>query len=136
MGMFDKDKEIGIILQNWIPKETPFILWDARIIREDFPTTLGNAVQVGMTVSRMDDPSERYEVTTLASAIAGKVREAEAGDFPAVVQTAYVDSKYGREALVLSFLKPYGKGNVPPVPRDYGPKDPPPAPVEADEIPF
>lgn len=135
MGMFDKDKEIGIILQNWIPQETPFIVWDARVIRDDFPTTLGNATQVGMTVSRMDNPAERYEVTTLASAIAGKVREAEPDDFPAVVQTAYVDSKYGREALVLSFLKPYTRGNsVPPVPRAAA--EPSPPPTEPDSIPF
>jgi hypothetical protein len=107
MGMFDKDKEIGIILNTWTSEETPFILWEARIIREDFPTNLGPAVQAELVVSKLDAPQDRYKVTTLGSAITSKVREAEADDFPAIVQTKMVDTKWGRDALVLSFLKPY-----------------------------
>lgn len=133
MGMFDKDKEIGIILQNWIPEGTPFILWSARILREDFPTNLGPAVQSGLSVSKLDTPGERYDVTTLASSIAAKVREADVTDFPAVVQTASVPSKWGREAFVLSFLKPYN-----PRGEQRGQNTPVPAatPTEPDEIPF
>lgn len=131
MGMFDKDKEIGIILQNWAADGEPFILWNARILREDFPTNLGPAVQAGLSVSKMDNPNDRYDVTTLASAIAAKVREADVTDFPAVVQTAHVESKWGRDALVLSFLKPYN-------PRGERTQQATPAttPTEPDEIPF
>jgi len=111
MGMFDKDKEIGVILQNWIAPNTPFIIWGARILREDFPTQIGNATQSGLRVSKVDTPGDRYDVTTLASGIAAKVREAEPTDFPAIVQTIYVNSKFGNDALVLQFLKPYDGAN-------------------------
>lgn len=140
MGMFDKDKEIGVILQNWVKDGSPFILWDARIIREDFPTALGNAVQSELTVSKLDAPGDEYRVTTLASAIAAKVRESEPSDFPAVVQTAHVDSKWGRDALVLSYLKPYtGRRDTRNATQESMPHataEAPPVPTETDDIPF
>lgn len=108
MGMFDKDKEIGLIVTRWVDLNTPFILWDVRILREDYPTDIGLAVQSGMVVSRIDSPDDRYNATTLASAIAAKVREAEAADFPAIVSLAEVKSRFAdNKALVLQFLKPY-----------------------------
>lgn len=109
MGMFDKDKEIGTLITNWITMNTPFIVWSARITRDgDYPTKLGMATQSTFSVSRMDTPGDRYDVTTLASAIAAKVREATPADFPAVVQLAEVNSPtYGGKALVLQFLKPW-----------------------------
>lgn len=111
MGMFDKDKEIGTIITSFVQNGEPFILWDARIVREDFPTKLGLATQCRLSASKLASPGDRYDTTTLASAIAAKVREAEPGDFPAVVQLAEVPSPtYGGMALVLQFLKPYGRG--------------------------
>ncbi len=115
MGMFDKDKEIGTIITSFVPTNEPFILWDARIAREDYPTKLGLAVQCTLVVSRLSSPGDKYDATTLASAIASKVREAEPDDFPAVVQLAEVPSPtYGGLALVLQFLKPYGNTSTPP----------------------
>lgn len=140
MGMFDKDKEVGIILTSWIGANVPFILWGARIAREDYPTNLGPAVQSELTVSKLDDPGDKYEVRTLASAIATKVREAAASDFPAVVQWAVVTSSYGGTATVLSFLKPYGRqdANAPAGLGGTTPNhdvDPAPA-ATGDEIPY
>lgn len=113
MGMFDKDKEIGLLVTNFAKLGEPFIVWSARIIREDFPTKMGLAVQSGLEVSKLTTPRDRYGCTTLASAIGAKVKEAEGGDFPAVVQLLMVESKFGRDALVLQFLKPYGGAGSP-----------------------
>lgn len=110
MGMFDKDKEIGLILQQTIPQGEQFILWSAVISAEDFPTDLGPATQSRLTVSPLTDPkgTTRYDVTTLAQAIASKVREADPEDFPAVVFWTMVVSKTaGRsDAAVLRFVRP------------------------------
>lgn len=138
MGMFDKDKEIGLIITRFVELNEQFILWDARIVRDDFPTTLGPTPQSQLTVSKMAEPQDKYVTTTLASAIAAKVREAEPGDFPAVVQLARVESRFGNDALVVQFLKPYGRSadatDTPtaapaPSPRALGDGDP-------DDIPF
>lgn len=108
MGMFDKDKEIGTVLYpNWIGLQVPFIVWGVNIKREDFPTKFGPSPQTELEVSKLDNPNDRYKVTTLAGAIAAKAREAEPSDFPAVVQCAQVPVDTG-QALVLQFLKPYG----------------------------
>lgn len=133
MGMFDKDKEIGLIVTRWIGLNDPFILWDARIVREDFPTDLGDATQSMLVCSRLTTPKDRYECTTLASAIAAKVREAEPDDFPAVVQLQEVDSKFNNKALVLSFMKPYGRHDG----HSSGtPADTPATTQDGEEIPF
>lgn len=109
MGMFDKDKEIGTVITSLFTMGEPFILFAARIKREDFPTDIGPAVQTELRVAKRENPTDTFIVTTLASAIATKVREAEPGDFPAVVCLNRVDSKKyaGRQALVLQFLKPW-----------------------------
>lgn len=108
MGMFDKDKEIGLLLTNLFQRGEQFILWSAEVVRDDYPTDLGMATQSRLSVSRIASPGERYDVTTLASAIGAKVREAEADDFPAVVFWTQAPSRYGGEATVLQFVKPWG----------------------------
>lgn len=115
MGMFDKDKEIGLIITRYVDIGEEFILWDARIIREDFPTKLGLAVQSELVVSKLATPAEKYTTTTLASAIGAKVKEAEKDDFPAVCSLAMVDSRFGDQALVVQFLKPFGKTDARPI---------------------
>lgn len=112
MGMFDKDKEIGLILQRAFTQGEHFIVWDAQITREDFPTDLGPAVQATLTVSKSEAPQERFEVTTLASAITAKVREADPEDFPARVFWTEAPSRYKhggqtQMAAVLQFVGSY-----------------------------
>jgi|KBSMisStaDraftv2_1062788.scaffolds.fasta_scaffold01564_6 hypothetical protein len=141
MGMFDKDKEIGLILTSHMAEREEFILWDASILRDDFPTTLGHASQVGLEVSRMTGPRERFTVTTLASAIAAKVREAEVTDFPAVVYWAGIYSdKWQRKVTVLQFVRPYtGPGQEAPGQNQgtgFTPTRQESAPVGDDDIPF
>ena len=107
-GMFDKDKEIGLILQSTFNQGEHFILWGAEIVREDFPTEIGPATQVGMEVSKTDAPRDRFTVTTLASAIVAKVREAEEDDFPArCFWTLAPSKKWKTDATVLQFVGPY-----------------------------
>ena len=109
MGMFDKDKEIGLILQNTIPQGKQFIVFSAEIVREDFPTKLGPATQSQFEVAYPETPNDRMTVTTLAGAIANKVREAEPDDFPAVVFWTSVPVATGM-ATVLQFVGPWGGG--------------------------
>lgn len=110
MGMFDKDKEIGTVITNLYPLGQAFIVWGVRIKREDYPTTFGPTPQTELTTSKLDSPNDKYEVTTLAGAIAAKAREAEPSDFPAVVCLAKVPASKGDgDALVLQYLKPYGR---------------------------
>lgn len=109
MGMFDKDKEIGLLITEYVGLGEEFILWGVRITRDDFPTKLGPTAQTELIVSKTRTPGEKYTTTTLASAIAAKAREAEDSDFPAVCQLGKVESKtFGGDALVIRFLKPYG----------------------------
>lgn len=118
MGMFDKDKEIGLILTSVFQQGEQFIIWDARIDREDFPTRYGPSPRAAMTVSKPDNPGQRLEITTVASAIVSKVREAEPTDFPALVMWRIVDSDRSGsgKATVLQFLAAWGADrNNPPV---------------------
>lgn len=112
MGMFDKDKEIGLILQSTFNQGEHFILWGAEVTREDFPTEIGPSPQVTLQVSKVEQPRERFEVTTLASAVVAKVREADPGeDFPArVFWTEAWSKRWSRQATVLQFVGPYGDG--------------------------
>lgn len=108
MGMFDKDKEIGLLLTGMFAEREEFILWHAGIVREDYPTKLGPAAQSELEVSRLNAPGDRFKVTTLAGAISAKVREATPDDFPVVVFWMTVDSQYGGKATVLQFMRPWG----------------------------
>ena len=109
MGMHDKDKEIGLVLQSYVDRGAEFILWDAKVIREDFPTKLGPSAQAELTISKsVDDAAGRHQVkvTTLASAIVAKVREAEPSDFPAVMFWNVVPSnKWGTDATVIQYVR-------------------------------
>jgi len=116
MGMFDKDKEIGLIITNFVQIGEEFVIWGGRITHEAFPTSLGPAVQAELDVSKLRSPGERYKVTTLASAITSKVREASSDDFPAIVQLDRVATKWGKDALVMRYLKPFGTAHADPMP--------------------
>jgi hypothetical protein len=108
MGMHDKDKEIGLILQQYVPKREEFILWDASIVRDDFPTDIGPATQVELWISLGTDDTRgqhKVRVTTLAAPIAAKVREAEPDDFPAVMFWSTVQSKFNNDATVITYVR-------------------------------
>lgn len=141
MGMFAKDKEIGLILQKYVPKRAEFVLWDAEVTREDFPTDLGPAAQATLAISSLTrDPegTNKTLVTTLASAIVDKVREATREDFPAVVYwTTVTSAKFGREATVLQFVREHTYPGMKSSPQPGGTVESPadPSPAE-DEIPF
>lgn len=134
MGMFDKDKEIGLLLTRPFQQGEQFILWNAEVTREDFPTKFGPSPQATLRVSKLNLPREHMEVTTLASAIVAKVREAEHDDFPAVVFWTYAQARSGGDALVLQFVKPYGGQQE----SGTGAQEAIPATVPADDdtIPF
>jgi hypothetical protein len=107
MGMFDKDKEFGQNLINEVPKDEKFILWKATIDEETVDTQYGDARKTRLIISRKDDPGEKFEVTTLASAIADKAQDAVPEDFPAIVYWTEVDSNFGGKATVLQFFSEY-----------------------------
>lgn len=113
VGMFDRDKEFGLDVTDAFQLEVPFILWGAEILPGTITTEFGEARKVRLVVQRIttDDGGHhkpdgtRFDVTSLHSAIADKVAEAEAGDFPCYVDIREVQSKrYGRTALVLQWL--------------------------------
>lgn len=111
MGMFDKDKEIGLQLTNEFERGQEFVLHGAAVDAEPINTEIGPARKTRLRVAKLDgnrQAGEPYEVGTLASAIADKAEEAEDADFPAVVKWLEVKSNYGGMATVLQFVKPYG----------------------------
>lgn len=108
MGMFDKDKEFGNRLDQEFEENAAFILWNAWLPGKTITTNVGDAEVCTMQVSRMDNPADDFEVTTVASAVVEKVKEAEEGDFPAVVKWRRVPSRFkNQKALVLQFVKAY-----------------------------
>lgn len=116
MGMFDKDKEIGLLLTSTFNQGEQFVLWDAKVDREDFPTRLGPTPRAMLTCSQIVNgrPGQRMEVSTVAGAIVAKVREAEQDDFPAVVFWRKAPSTRSAtgEATVLQFVSAWGNAPV------------------------
>lgn len=106
MGMFDKDKEIGRVLTSVFDYGDEFVLWNVNDGGK-VDTEIGEARKTVLLVSRKSDPNEKFEVSTLSSAIADKAEKAESGDFPAVVQVLKVPSKKGNDATVLQFVKAF-----------------------------
>lgn len=107
MGMFDKDKEIGRQLIPTFKFGDEFILWDAQVDADPVTTKIGPARKTRLLVSRLDKPADKFELSTLGSAIADKAEEAEESDFPAVVQVLQVEGQANSQATVLQFVKPY-----------------------------
>lgn len=105
MGMFDKDKAIGLVLTEMIPQGEEFTLWGARVLDGTVQTRFGNAETAELEVTRKGD-RDRMKVTTLGSAIVDKVKEAEPSDFPAVVMWTRVSTQAREQVLVLRFLRP------------------------------
>lgn len=117
MGMFDKDKEYGRRLDVVVAEGEPFLLLDA-YLDGTIPTQLGDAVLARLAICRLQGNGQAgpvMECNTVASAIVEKVREAEPEDFPAVCELGRVQGRYGRPALVISFLSAW-EGQAPAAP--------------------
>lgn len=109
MGMFDKDKVFGVRLDQEFRLGEHFILRGVNLTGETIDTNFGPAEVVRLTVSKLSKPDYQYECQTVASAIVDKAREAEDGDFPAVVSLIRVKTKNSANALVLQFIAPYAE---------------------------
>lgn len=107
MGMFDKDKELGRQLVGTFGYGDEFIVWDVDVDAEKVQTKLGAATKTRIYASKLTDPDNKFEVVTLASAIAEKASEATSDDFPAIVQLIQVPGQGGSQATVLQFVKDY-----------------------------
>lgn len=105
MGMFDKDKAIGLVLHELVPQGEEFTIWGARVLDEKVNTRFGLTENAELEITRKGD-RDRMKVTTLASAIVGKVKEAEASDFPAVVIWTKVNTTAQEDVTVLRFIRP------------------------------
>lgn len=120
MGMFTKDRlyggkrldqefEVGT-LANPDGGEV-FILLDAEVLAEPVPTDIGEATKTVLRVRKLDPSTnlpagDVFDVGTLSQAVAGKAREKEDGDLPALVRAHYVEAgtEGYSDALVLSFV--------------------------------
>lgn len=111
-GMFDKDREIGLQMQDWVASDTPFILYDVTgPIDVQLPG--GPAKKTTLKVAKLDQPAETFDVTTLASSIASKAPDVDREkELPAVVMWTTVEptaTSYNQRPVVLRFLKLYGR---------------------------
>lgn len=109
MGMFDKDKEIGVDLTSKVAEGVEFILWGAKVDTAAVATRLGDARKTRLLVSAQDRPSDLRELVTLASAIADAAEVADSSDFPAVVFWTKVNTRAGNTAVVIRFVRPFGE---------------------------
>jgi len=107
MGMFEKDKEFGLRLDQAFDLKEQFIVWGATISDKKMDTKIGDGTIATLTCSPMDDPGDKLEYNTIASAIVEKVKLAEETDFPAVCELRRVKSRFNNDALVLQFIKEY-----------------------------
>lgn len=112
-GMFDKDKEIGRQLEATFKAGDEFVLFDVVIQPDRVETAIGPARKTTLTVVKLDpntgkEIGDKFEVNTLASAIADKAEDASPDDFPAVVAWMKVHSaNFNTDATVLQFIRDY-----------------------------
>jgi hypothetical protein len=110
MGMFDKDKEFGTRLDQVIAIGESFVVFGAVVRPDTISTSLGDAEVAELEIGKLADDgvsvAERMTANTVASAIVNKVKEAEDSDFPAIVKLLKVDSKWGKKATVIQFVRP------------------------------
>lgn len=108
MGMFDKDREIGLPLTTAFNFGQDLVLWDAIDGGKVKTEINAEARKTRLIVSEVGkDRIEAFEVSTLSSAIADKaaMRTAEGSEFPAVVRLLKVPSNKGNDATVLQFVR-------------------------------
>lgn len=109
---WEKDKLYGVRLDQVFPatREQPseHFLLIGGMIDGQIDTEIGKADHVSLLVQKLDEKGRPtgmpFKVGTLASAIAEKMRAAVPTDFPAIVQTMSVESRFGRDAFVLQHV--------------------------------
>lgn len=114
-GLFDKDKEYGIRLDQEFDLKELFVLFDAKVTPGDtIETTIGDAQVARLKVAHLDEnghAEETVEVNTVASAIVAKIEESDAAEMaeelPAVCKLMRVKSRFGNDALVMRFVRDY-----------------------------
>lgn len=115
MGMFDNDKQFapdGRLDESFPPGDvdshegTEIILWEPPQARGDFPTDIGTAQMTWLTVSSIMTPEEKKTVGTLSKPIAAGAENADAKEFPCVVQVLRVSTDK-QPALVLNWRGAY-----------------------------
>lgn len=140
MGMFDKDKEIGLQVTEVFATQEEFILWAVSVEPQAVQTDYGMADRTTMTVSKLSDPLEKFDVNTLGGAIADKAKEANPDEFPAVVYWLTVPSKNAArsDATVLRFVREYAppRQGAPTGSRAPAPPSPGGSTGAEDDIPF
>lgn len=114
MGMFDKDKEYGLRLDQEFDLRENFVLLSAKVTDGDtMETELGTAQVARLECMHLNEDGKTtgdiVECNTIASAIVEKCKEAEDHEFPAIVRLIRVDSKRFPKAnpLALRFVGPY-----------------------------
>lgn len=109
---WERDKAFGLRLDQAFPAKKgepgdPFLLLAGKIDGE-IETEIGTATHTSLVVQRLDDRGRpagmMFKVGTLASAIAEKINAAVPDDFPAIVQTMIVESRFQNDALVLQYV--------------------------------
>ena len=115
MGMFDKDEFFQAEqLDKWAIEGQPFILWGVSVTPSEINTSIGKAFGGILEVSTLENPENRDKVSTFASAIVSRIRDAEESDFPCVVKVEQVPGSYNTDATILTLVEPYnpteGKG--------------------------
>lgn len=83
----------GLRLDQEFQEKEQFILWGMTSPGEVELDEGDKAVKTLLTVSRMNEPDEKFEVGTLSKAINEMVGQAEDGDLPAVVFWEEVETK-------------------------------------------
>ena len=116
MGMFDKDKEIGNQLDQAIELGQQFILLSVEVEAKPIKTDIGDATKTRLKVCKLAADGQTplgvpFEVSTLASAIADKAKEASPEDFPCIVELRRVATKRGNPALVTQWISAYTHGD-------------------------
>jgi len=111
MGMFDKDKLYsGTPIEKWISPNVDFILHGVEIVTEEFPLDNGDkATKTELYVSELDSPENVVKVSTLSGNIAANVKDAEASDFPSVVQfhTVASSTQGYSDAKAIKLIAPF-----------------------------
>jgi hypothetical protein len=111
---WERDKAFGLRLDQAFPAKVgepsaPFLLLAGKIDGE-IETEIGTATHTSLVVQKLDDRGRpagmMFKVGTLASAIAEKINAAVPDDFPAIVQTMVIPSRFEdrNDALVLQYV--------------------------------
>jgi hypothetical protein len=108
-GMWDRQRVFGgLRMQQEFTAQEQFILWGITAGGEVPLDGTDSAPKTVLTVSRMNEPKEKFEVNTLSGPIAEMVTLAQDDDFPVIAYWETVPTKREQsEATVLTALGKY-----------------------------